>query len=85
MKPSRSTLNWPLRVKVTRPLLSVIWKNPAPLIARSMGFSVVMMLPWVNCCETEARLVPMPTELAPAPLSAAAYTSLNSARDTLAP
>src|SRR5688572_30166007 len=54
-------------------------------MARSIGFSVVWMLPCVNCCDTDARLTPMPIGLAPAPLSAAAYTSANSAREALAP
>jgi hypothetical protein len=72
MKPSRSILNWPLRENTTGLLPSVTWKKPAPLIDKSIGFSVVRMLPCVNCCDTDARLTPMPIALVPAPLSAAA-------------
>jgi hypothetical protein len=43
------------------------------------------MPPCVNCCDTEARLTPMPIWLVPAPFSAAAYMSANSAREPLAP
>ena len=66
-------------------LPSASWKKPAPLIARSMALAVVVMLPCVNCWATAARLVPMPIGVVPAPLSAAAYTSLNSARATFDP
>ena len=72
MKPSRSILNWPLREYCVGLLPSVTWKKPAPLMVRSSGLSVVVMLPWLNCCDTADRLVPMPTELVPAPLSALA-------------
>jgi hypothetical protein len=50
----------------------VTWKKPEPLIARSIGLSVVVTLPCVNCCDTAARPTPMPIGLAPPPLSAAA-------------
>ena len=66
-------------------LPSDTWKKPAPLIARSIGFSVIEMLPCVNCWATVWTCTPMPTSLVPAPLSEAAYMSANSARDDLAP
>jgi hypothetical protein len=51
---------------------SVTWKNPEPLIARSSGLSVVVMLPCVNCCATAARSTPMPMVLVLAPFIALA-------------
>ncbi len=54
-------------------------------MARSMGLSVVLMLPCVNCWATAATVAPMPTALVPEPFSAAAYMSENSAREALAP
>ena len=62
MKPVRSTLNWPLRVYETPPLASLTSKKPLPLIARSSGLSVAVIVPWVNCCATAATETPMPTE-----------------------
>ncbi len=44
-----------------------------------------MMLPWVNCCATSATLEPMPTWLAPAPVSEFAKTSANCACAVLNP
>jgi hypothetical protein len=52
MKPSRSTLNWPLREYLVGLTPSLTWKKPRPLMATSSGFSVAVMLPWVNCCDT---------------------------------
>jgi hypothetical protein len=40
---------------------SLTWKKPRPLMARSSGLSVVVMLPCVNCCDTADSCVPMPT------------------------
>jgi hypothetical protein len=65
-------LNWPLREYSGALRPSVTWKKPAPLIARSIGLPVEPMLPCVNCCDTAASVVPMPTALLPAPLSALA-------------
>ena len=42
------------------PAESMSWKKPAPLMARSIGLEVVVMPPWLNCCDTAASLVPMP-------------------------
>ena len=85
MKPSRSTLNWPLREYCVGLRPSVTWKKPAPLTARSIALPVVLMLPCVNCCATAATLTPMPMLLVPAPFSAVAYMSPNSTRAIFAP
>jgi hypothetical protein len=42
-------------------------KKPLPLIARSSGLLVVLMLPCENCCSTALILTPMPIALAPEP------------------
>ena len=72
MKPSRSTLNWPLREYCVGLTPSLTWKKPRPLMARSSGLSVAVMLPWVNCWATVASRVPMPALGAVEPFSAAA-------------
>src|SRR5450759_4237683 len=87
MLPVVLTLNWPLREYWTWLLGSCTWKKPLPLIARSSGLPVGVMLPWVNCCDTVATCTPMPAwMLAEAdPVIAAAYMSANSTRDDFSP
>ena len=67
MLPPLSILNWPAREYWVALLRSLSWKNPPPPIAMSSGLSLVVMLPWENCCDTAARLTPRPMPLAPPP------------------
>ncbi len=87
MLPALLTLNWPLRVYCVWFDASCVWKKPLPLIARSSGLPVGVMLPWLNCCDTVATCTPMPAcvLLAAEPVIAAAYMSANSARDDFSP
>src|SRR6195952_1587371 len=87
MLPVLLTLNCPLRVYWIWLPWSWVWKKPLPLIARSSGLPVGVMLPWLNCCATAATCTPMPACVLfeAEPVIAAAYMSANSARDDFSP
>src|SRR3989344_5623236 len=65
--------------------LSLMRKNPVPLMARSRLLFVKLTLPWENCWVIAATFTPLPMVLAPVPRFEAGYTSANSARDALKP
>ena len=65
--------------------LSLTMKKPLPLMARSRLRPVEVRLPWVNCCDTDWVITPLPTALRPVPSIEAAYRSANSVREDLKP
>ncbi|KGW52430.1 hypothetical protein Y049_2237 [Burkholderia pseudomallei MSHR684] len=68
----------PSREYVVTPLFD-IWKKPLPLIATFSDDVLEVIVPWLNCCCTDASIVPMPIGLLTADATEFAYMSENCA------